>query len=247
MNRFREPDTDRFPARCGVCRLGRIEYSRALALQTRLVEQRALDLQGDRLLLLEHPPTYTLGLRGDPRHLLVPGEELRRRGVSFHRTDRGGDITYHGPGQLVGWPIIKLPEKRSSPLRYLRNLEAMLVDALAALGVEAHLKRGLTGVWVGEGKIAAIGVRVTSRRVTLHGFALNVDPDLDYFRHIVPCGIQGKAVTSLAALGAGDISMERATRQVIASFGRVFGYRMSHDDQGETLLKQGLVSDDNRA
>ncbi|HEU5301014.1 MAG TPA: lipoyl(octanoyl) transferase LipB, partial [Acidimicrobiia bacterium] len=174
--------------------LGRVAYADADALQRSL---HASD--DDYLLLLEHPHVYTLGRRADPRHVLVPPASV---GADLVHVDRGGDVTYHGPGQLVGYPILGLPAWRDGEpdvVGYVRRLEQVLVDVLADLGVAATARPGLTGVWVGDDKVGAIGVKVARGR-TRHGFALNVDPDLSMFEHIIPCGITDKGVTSLARL-----------------------------------------------
>jgi lipoic acid synthetase len=173
--------------------LGRVEYGEADDLQRALHDRNA----HEHLLLLEHPPTYTLGTRSHPEHVLVPPARV---GAALVHTDRGGDVTYHGPGQLVGYPIVTLPEWRDGApdvVAHVRRLESALIDALATFGVDAHREEGFSGVWVGDEKIAAIGVKVAGMR-TRHGFALNVDPDLEMFEHIVPCGIRDRGVTSLA-------------------------------------------------
>ncbi|MSR35180.1 MAG: lipoyl(octanoyl) transferase LipB [Gemmatimonadetes bacterium] len=180
-----------------VRRLGTVSYPDGLALQERLVlERRAGDIP-DTLLLLEHPHVITLGSGSDPEHVLAGPDRRADLGIELFETGRGGDVTYHGPGQLVGYPILALEEERRDLHRYLRDLEAALIDALAALGVRGEPSAGMTGVWVGGGKIAAIGVRVSSGWITSHGFALNVSTDLRYFDTIVPCGIADLPVTSL--------------------------------------------------
>ena len=199
--------------------LGRVAYADADALQ-RALHERADD---DYLLLLEHPHVYTLGTRADPAHVLVPPATV---GAELVHTDRGGDVTYHGPGQLVGYPIVTLPEWRDGArdvVAYVRALEAVLIDVLADLGVRATVHRGLTGVWAGDEKVAAIGVKVAGGR-TRHGFALNVDPDLAMFGHIVPCGIADKGVTSIARLLGTAPSMASVVDTVIARFADAFGY-----------------------
>ena len=199
--------------------LGRVGYGDADAVQRALHERS----QHDHLLLLEHPHVYTLGTQAHLEHVLVPPASV---GATLVRTDRGGDVTYHGPGQLVGYPIITLPEWRDGQrdvVAYVRRLEAVLVAALADLGVDAGPRDRLTGVWVGDEKIAAIGVKVARGR-TRHGFALNVDPDLSMFDHIVPCGIPDKGVTSLArVLGAG-VPMADVVDTVAYYFAEQFGY-----------------------
>ncbi len=191
---------------CEVLRLGNIAYTDAWALQKSMAEERANHQRPDTLLLLEHPHTYTLGSSGKLEHLLMDEAERLRRGVSVYQVDRGGDITYHGPGQLVGYPIIQLAasdQKRSlDVVAYVRQLETLLIEVLAGFGILGESLAGYTGVWVNIAgilsKVAAIGVKVTAQRITQHGFALNVNTDLDYFRGIIPCGIPDKPVTSMA-------------------------------------------------
>jgi lipoyl(octanoyl) transferase len=185
-----------------VRRLGVVAYDSALDLQRTLVEDRRAGRLGDTLLLLEHPPVITLGAgaRGRRDHLVATAAQLAAEGVSVYDTGRGGDITYHGPGQLVGYPILDLRPDRCDVHRYVRDLEEVMIRAVATFGVAARRVPGLTGAWVGrpgrEEKIAAIGVRI-SRWITSHGFALNVSTDLDHFKWIVPCGIVDRGVTSV--------------------------------------------------
>lgn len=178
-------------------RLGRVEYADALALQERLVRQRRAGEIPDTLLLLEHPHVITRGTGAHDEHILVDDDERRRRGISLHDAGRGGDVTYHGPGQLVGYPIVDLKPDRQDLHRWLRDLEQLLIDVLDDFGLASERSEGHTGVWTAGGKVAAIGVRVSSGWITSHGFALNVDPDLAYFGTIVPCGIADRAVTSI--------------------------------------------------
>jgi lipoic acid synthetase len=199
--------------------LGRVGYHDADALQRGLHDRSA----DDYLLLLEHPHVYTLGTQAHLEHVLVPPASV---GAQLVRTDRGGDVTYHGPGQLVGYPIVTLPEWRDGQrdvVAYVRALEAILVAALDDLGVAAEPRAGLTGVWVGDEKIAAIGVKVAQGR-TRHGFALNVDPDLAMFGHIVPCGIPDKGVTSLARLLGEAPPMARAVDVITARCAEHLGF-----------------------
>ncbi len=184
-----------------VRRLGRIGYADALELQQRLVEERRRGEIGDQLLLLEHPPIITLGVkvRNDRSHVLASPERLATLGVELHETGRGGDVTYHGPGQVVGYPIVDLRPDRCDVHAYVRDLEEVMIRAARTFGVEATRVAGLTGIWVGNEKLAAIGVRI-SRWVTSHGFAFNVNTDLSHFALIVPCGINDRGVTSLAKL-----------------------------------------------
>lgn len=205
-----------------VRRLGRVPYLHALEMQRALVEDRRAGRVGDLLLLLDHPPVLTVGVRRNSgrSHVLVAPEELAARGIEVYETGRGGNVTYHGPGQVVGYPIVDLRPDRQDVHRYLRDLEEVIIRVAADFGIEAARVDGLTGVWVGPGKLAAIGVRI-SRWITSHGFALNVTTDLDNFGLIVPCGIDGKGVTSLARLGCRAATAEVEDR-IAARFGEVF-------------------------
>ncbi len=193
------------PSVLEVFRAPRLSYAEGLEIQEAWVSRRRAGEIPDRLLLLEHPHVVTQGRGTDRGHLLRTPAELAAMGVELHEAGRGGDVTYHGPGQLVGYPILDLKpgegrEDRRDLHRYLRDLESVLIDTLAGCGVEATRTPGLTGVWTGQGKVAAIGVRVSSGWITSHGFALNLSTDLDYFGTIVPCGIRDRAVTSLEHL-----------------------------------------------
>jgi lipoyl(octanoyl) transferase len=219
---------------CEVIQPGCIPYSEAWEWQNQLAEARGRGEVPDRLLLLEHPHTYTLGTSGHDENLLLAPDELARRGIELFRVDRGGDITYHGPGQLVGYPIIQLPRAsdtlRTDVLGYVRSLETVIIRTLADYGVVGKPIPGLTGVWVdtpqGEAKVCAIGVRINVRAVTKHGFALNLNTDLSYFDGIIPCGIADKGVTSLVALLGTPVDEAEAARHIIQHFGDVFGYAM---------------------
>ena len=206
-----------------VRRLGAVPYADALELQARLVQQRREGAIADHLLLLEHPPVITLGVkaRHDRSHVLASEGALRARGLEIFESGRGGDVTYHGPGQLVGYPILHLPPDRRDVHRYVRDLEEVLIRAVAEFGIEAARAPGLTGVWVGDEKVAAIGVRI-SRWITSHGFALNVDTDLSHFDLIVPCGIRGRGVTSLQQLLGRTVGLAAASDAVERSFMAVF-------------------------
>jgi lipoyl(octanoyl) transferase len=188
------------------------------------VEDRRQGRIEDVLLLVEHPHVLTLGARGDGgrAHILVTPEALASRGVEVHETGRGGDITYHGPGQIVGYPIIDLKPDRRDVHRYVRDLEDVLIRTARDYGVDATRVEGLTGVWVGRDKLAAIGVRI-ARWITSHGFALNVTTDLDYFDLIVPCGIADRGVTSLARLLGRAVDRREVEDRVAAHFRDVFG------------------------
>lgn len=203
--------------------LGRMPYQEAWDLQRAFHEGRASGrVAADYLLLLEHPPTFTLGTGGDAGNVLTSSEDLARLGAEVLRVDRGGDVTFHGPGQLVGYPIVHLGE-RPDVVDYVRRLEQALIGALADLGVESWAEPGYTGVWTSQGKVAAIGVK-TSRAVTMHGFALNVSGDLDWFRHIVPCGLAGRAVASVSGVAGRRVSIEEMVAAVVPRFAGVFGH-----------------------
>jgi len=204
--------------------LGRVDYGEAFALQRALVEQRKGGEIADQFLIVEHPHTITLGRNGHMENLVAREDELARAGVAFHHTDRGGDITYHGPGQIVGYPILDLREWQRDVVAYVRAIEQVIIDALADFGLAAGREPGMTGVWIDGAKIAAIGVHV-SRWVTSHGFALNVNTDLSYFQYIVPCGLV-KPVTSMAALGV-VAPRENVIERLVHHFGRVFDRRLA--------------------
>jgi lipoyl(octanoyl) transferase len=204
---------------CHVRELGRIGYGSALELQQQLVAGRKQGLVEDHLLLLEHPHVITLGRNGHLENLLASDEVLVRAGISFFPADRGGDVTYHGPGQLVGYPILDLREWQRDVGAYVRGIEQVIIDTLADYGITAGRIPKLTGVWVGERKIAAIGVHL-SRWVTSHGFALNVNTDLSYFQYIVPCGLT-RPVTSMQQLGV-DAALDEVGQILAGHFGRIF-------------------------
>lgn len=204
-------------------RLGVVPYVDALTLQRSLVEDRRAGRIGDTLLLLQHPPVLTLGVRGDGgrAHILAPPDVLATRGIDVHEAGRGGDVTYHGPGQIVGYPIIDLNPDRRDVHRYVRDLETVLIGTVGEYGIDAGRVAGLTGVWVGNEKVAAIGVRI-ARWITSHGFALNVNTNLDHFNLIVPCGISDRGVTSMARLLGRPIATEEVEIRIIEQFGNVF-------------------------
>ena len=211
-----------------VRRLGLVAYAEALELQRQLVEQRRAGEIPDQLLLLQHPPVITLGVkaRHDRSHVLETPERLAEHGIELVETGRGGDVTYHGPGQLVGYPIVDLSPDRRDVHRYVRDLEEVLIRSVAAFGVKAGRSPGLTGVWVGDAKLAAIGVRI-ARWVTSHGFALNVGTNLDHFRLIVPCGISDRGVTSLEVLTGQPLAMNDVEAAVAHAFAEVFDRRVA--------------------
>jgi lipoyl(octanoyl) transferase len=206
-----------------VRRLGTVAYGDALALQAELVRRRRAGEIPDTLLLLQHPHVITLGSGSHAEHVLAPPAERAARGIELFETGRGGDVTYHGPGQLVGYPILDLKPDRCDLHRYLRDLEEVLIGALGDFGLAAGRKAGLTGVWVGDRKVAAIGVRVSSGWITSHGFALNVQTDLSYFDTIVPCGIRAHGVGSLTTETGRTVSLADAEQAVLRHFARIFG------------------------
>lgn len=204
-----------------VTSLGRTKYADAWALQRSVFDLRLQNLIGDVFLLTEHEHVYTLGKGGDDNHLLANDEELKKEGVDFFHIDRGGDITYHGPGQLVGYPILNLELHGSDIHLYLRNLEEVLLRVLATYGIQGAREEGMTGVWVNGDKIAALGVKV-SRWITMHGFALNVNTDLSKFSRIIPCGIFHKGVTSLRTLLKREVPLEEVEERTQEAFSSVF-------------------------
>ncbi len=232
------PDLVSDPDLARVRWLGRISYEEAWDLQKALWEGRREGRSSeDYLLLLEHPHVYTVGRNGDGSNLLISDERLAELGATRFDIDRGGDVTYHGPGQLVGYPILQLADsKRIVP--YVRAIEEVLIRTLADFGVEAHRDPGFTGVWTAQGKIAAIGVRV-SRHITTHGFALNVDPDMSYFGHMHPCGIVDRQVTSLTQVLDRPVSIEEVVEHLIPHFEAVFGYGSSEVQLGAFTRGQG--------
>ncbi|MGE5125146.1 MAG: lipoyl(octanoyl) transferase LipB [Betaproteobacteria bacterium] len=204
-----------------VRRLGRVAYGRGLELQERLVAERQAGRVEDQLLLLEHEAVFTLGRNARQENVLLPAALLRQRGFELFETGRGGDVTYHGPGQIVGYPILDLSPERRDVHRYVRDLEQVMIDVCSDFGVAAFRVSGLTGVWVGRDKIGAIGVRL-SRWVTSHGFAFNVSTDLSAFELIVPCGIRDRGVTSLERLLGRALQLEEVMDRLAARFAKVF-------------------------
>jgi lipoyl(octanoyl) transferase len=202
--------------------LGRVPYAEALELQARLVADRQADRVPDTLLLLEHDPVFTLGRNARAEHVLVSAEALKERGFEVFETGRGGDVTYHGPGQVVGYPILSLAPDRCDVHRYVRDLEEVLIRACGDYGIAAARVSGLTGAWVGAEKVGAIGVRI-ARWVTSHGFALNVATDLAPFGLIVPCGIRGRGVTSLETLLGRPVPTAEVAARLAAHLAAVFG------------------------
>ena len=220
--------------------LGSMDYREAWDLQRFLAEARTQGKVGDTLLLLEHPVVYTLGRTSCESDLLFPVDYLESLGATVVRVDRGGQVTFHGPGQLVGYPIMDIRSWGGGPLRYVHGLEATLIDVLDAFGINADRADKPTGVWVGDEKIAAIGVKI-SRRVTTHGFALNVATDLSWFQNIVPCGIPDTDVTSMERLLGRSVSLEEVIHVVVERFGRETGREMM-EISADSLLAQRVPS-----
>jgi len=223
---------------CRIVDLGLIGYAEAWALQKRLVAVRKANAIEDVLLLCEHPHVITQGRNGKREHLLASEHVLRQKGVEFHTTDRGGDITYHGPGQIVGYPILNLGAIRRDVVWYVRMLEEVMIRATAEFGITAERVTGKTGIWVGDGgaeeKLAAIGVHI-SRWVTSHGFAYNVATDLRYFDLIVPCGIAGRKATSLEKLLGRSVKREEIAPRIANHLGEVFGLELKETSRTELL------------
>lgn len=228
---------------CQVQQLGRVDYSEALRLQRQNVALRKAGAIPDTLLLLEHPNVYTFGRNAEKEHLLVSREFLTKVGAEVFETDRGGDITYHGPGQLVGYPILDLKRHRRDVAWYMRSLEEVFIGVTLGLGIRACRLNGATGVWVDNEKLVAMGVRI-SRWVTSHGFAFNVNTDLRYFEYIVPCGLRGKGVTSLEKLLGKAVEIQGVAKRVIEEFGRVFGLEMELREQVRGYRLQGTGTGD---
>ena len=203
-------------------RLGCVSYGEALDLQKTLVDERRAGCVPDLLLLLQHPPVITLGVRrGSRSHVIASDGQLAMHGIEVHEAGRGGDVTYHGPGQIVGYPILDLRPDRCDVHRYVRDLEEVMIRVCADYGIAAHRVDGLTGAWVGTAKIGAIGVRI-SRWITSHGFAFNVNTRLEDFQLIVPCGIADRGVTSLRELVGKEVSIEDVEERFIRRFAEVF-------------------------
>jgi lipoyl(octanoyl) transferase len=206
---------------CELRNLHLVTYENGMRLQQKFVELRQNEAIPDQLLLLEHPPVITLGRGGDIRNLLAPAAKLDEQRIRFFETTRGGDITYHGPGQLVGYPIIHLGEGKRDVRKYVTNVEEVLIRTVAEYGITADRAGGKRGIWVGNEKIAAIGVRI-ARWVTSHGFALNINTNLDHFRLITPCGLQGTGVTSIARIIGRDVAIDEVREIAAAKFAEVF-------------------------
>lgn len=215
--------------------LGTVEYGRAYDVMHDLAARRAAGEIPDTLILLEHPPVYTAGRRTDPTHLLLAEADIARAGAELHHVDRGGSVTFHGPGQLVGYPIVDLGPA-PDVIGYLRNVEEVLIGTAADVGVEVGRSDRFTGVWASDAKVGAIGVRV-SRGVTLHGFALNCTTDLSWFGAIVPCGLEDRTVTSLSQLAGREITVDDIRPIVARRFEEVFDRRLSPAPLDDALFR----------
>ncbi len=208
-----------------ICDLGLIEYKKAWQIQKEFHKKRTLDDIEDILFICEHPHTYTLGKTAEVKNLIFDEQELHRKEITVFNIDRGGDITYHGPGQIVGYAILDLSNWKKDTHLYLRALEDVLINTCKDYGLESERNNKYTGVWIGDRKICAIGIKV-SRWVTMHGFAFNVNTDLDLFDGIIPCGIQEKEVTTLSKELDTDVYMEEVKKIVVNNFINIFDYKL---------------------
>jgi lipoyl(octanoyl) transferase len=230
-----EIEPEAFMDSLSVVNLGRSEYKSCWDLQQRIFERRSADLVSDTLVLTEHDHVYTIGRTGKSDHLLAGEQELRQKGIALYCNDRGGDITYHGPGQLVGYPILDLRKYYLDLHRYLRDIEEVIIRTLATFAVKGNRIAGHTGVWVGQEKICAIGIK-TSRWITMHGFALNVNTDMSFFERIIPCGIFEKGVTSLQELSGATVDLQEIALRIGREFGTVFGKKIRNIPAEEFLV-----------
>ena len=222
------------PTVCRAIWLGDMDYLAAHELQLALVEKVHSGQEPNTMLMLEHSHVYTKGRLSKESDILLPEEELAAKGIPVYETDRGGLVTYHGPGQLVVYPIVNLKDW-GGPVKYVRALEQVIIATAAEMGITAHCESGNTGVWTDQGKIAAIGVKI-SRGIAFHGLALNVNTDLAYYQHIIPCGIADRPVTSMASILGQPVDMELVRYGLVYQFGREFGFKMEdaevrHDKQ----------------
>lgn len=213
---------------------GQLDYQEAWDLQKELHQAHVNKQVEDTLVLTEHPHTYTLGKSGHEENLVTEEALLNRQGIQVYRIDRGGDITYHGPGQIVGYPILDLHNYYLDIGRFLRDLEEVIIQSLTDFGINAGRVSGFTGVWVDGAKIAAIGIKV-SRWITMHGFAFNVNTDLSYFGNIIPCGISNKPVTSMQKLLGRKLNIKEVENSIINNFSKVFDIHLSEDSTDSIL------------
>jgi len=214
--------------KCSVCRLGVVEYQKAYQIQSDLVENKLKEPSRDVLLLLEHPPTITLGKSGKIENIVVEKTVLEKHNIALYFVDRGGDATYHGPGQLVGYPIIDIEEKNITFHDYIYNLEQTIIDTLSAIGIKSYRRENYRGVWTDMGKIASIGIRVV-KKVTMHGFALNVSTNLEHFSFIIPCGLSNERMTSVFEITQNHIPIDAIMRIYEENFSRIFKYELDYD------------------
>lgn len=213
---------------CAVYQLGLVEYRETYHLQRKLIQQRLDGGLADIILLLEHPPTFTIGKSGSLENILVSQAYLARKGISLFFTDRGGDVTYHGPGQLVAYPIIDLRDRNKDIRQYVHDLEEVVIRTLNDFSIESHRDGGHAGVWIKGEEIAAIGLSVR-RWITMHGIALNINPNLEHFSLINPCGFSDRKATSMARLLSEDVPMEEVVPRLIAHFSDVFNVHIEWD------------------
>ncbi|PKB70357.1 MAG: hypothetical protein BZY77_00375 [SAR202 cluster bacterium Io17-Chloro-G5] len=209
---------------CRAVWLGDLDYQKAYDLQLSLVEKVLSGQEPNTLLMLEHPHVYTKGRLSKDSDVLLTEEELAAKGIPVYETDRGGQVTYHGPGQLVVYPIVNL-KGWGGPVKYVRALEQVVIATLTEMGITANRESGNTGVWTSQGKLSAIGVKI-SRGIAFHGFALNVNTDLAYYQNIIPCGIADRPVTSMASILGQPVDIELVRYGMVYQFGREFGWRM---------------------
>lgn len=215
--------------------LGTIEYNKAFELQKRLAEVRSQGRIRDVFILLEHLPVFTISKRTEPDHILATVSTLHEKGISICLTNRGGDVTYHGPGQLVGYVVIDLRKRGRDLHQYVRDLEQVVIDTLNDWGISASRIAGYPGVWVEGEKIAAIGIAVNRQWITMHGFSLNVDPCLEHFSLIIPCGIKDRGVTSMKKILGEDVNPELLKQNIVKNFQRIFATKVVKAELGEIL------------
>ena len=226
--------------RCLVLQSGVVDYVAAWERQRELSRRVYDGIQPNTLLLLEHPPVYTIGRRGKRDQVLLSDDQLREIGIALYEADRGGEVTYHGPGQLVAYPVLDLKDW-GGPVKYVRTLEQIIIKTLRDFGVEGGVVEGMTGVWVGDEKIAAIGVKL-SRGVTYHGFSINVSADLSPYEHIIPCGILDRGVTSLDKLVGTPVGVDEVAYSLTYHFGAKMGFRMEEVESLPGGVGAGAIS-----
>ena len=210
---------------CWILEIDRIEYKEAFELQKKIVDARSKDEIKDTFILLEHLPVFTANRKETFQNILVSKELLEKEGIEVCRTDRGGDVTYHGPGQVVGYNIMDLKGRGKDLHAYIRSIEQLLIDTLADYGIESGRDKEHPGVWVGSEKIAAIGIAVKRGWITMHGFALNINPNMDHYKMIIPCGISDKGVTSMSAVLGRHVGLQEVKSRVACYYGKIFNLR----------------------